>query len=444
MTFVGLAAITDPALVPATIAQAFDSNGGGRPPFARLVTAIGQRRLLLVLDNFEQVIMAAALITDLLEVCSDLTVLVTSRASLRLSGEHEFPVPPLAFPTTDRVSRGTEVATSPAVTLFVQRARAVQPAFEITDDNAASIAAICRALDGLPLAIELAAVRTKLLPPAAIQALLTDRLNVLTGGPRDRPTRQQTMRDAIAWSHDLLPVDQQALFRRLAVFAGGWTLAAARSVVGEEGTEALTLLDGLSALLDSSLLTRRTGAEGEPRFGMLETVREFAAERLAASDEAATTRRRHAAWCLDLAEQAATGFQGAIEASWVTVVEEEHDNLRAALTWLEHQGDATASLRLAGALWGFWYVRSHRVEARGWLTRALAAAPERPSLERASALVGLGEIEQALGNVDRGIALLENGLTIRRAAGDTHGTAEALLLLGAATQKQGKYDTATP
>ena len=295
VTVVPLAPISDPGLVASAIITALGvREAGDEPLIERLKAVLRDKRLLLVLDNFEQVIEAAPLVADLLGACPDVTMLVTSRVRLRLSGEREVPVAPLGLAALDRHRSVADVATSDAVRLFVARAEAVQPDFALTPDNAVAVAEICRRLDGLPLAIELAAARVKVLPPAALLARLDHRLPLLTGGGRDLPERQQTMRAAIAWSHDLLTPEEQVLFRRLAVFAGGFTLEAAEAVASGSGEPGIDPFEGVASLLDKSLLRQEAGPGGEPRFVMLETVREFALEQLVASGEEGAIRERHA------------------------------------------------------------------------------------------------------------------------------------------------------
>ncbi len=308
---VALASIRDPGLVPAAIAQALDVREAGRGPIAdSIASAIGQRRMLLLLDNFEQVLDAASLISDLLEACPRLTVLVTSRAVLRLSGEHSVMVEPLALADAERlpaIDRLTEIAS---IRLFVERARASRSDFALTEANAATIAAICARVDGLPLALELAAARVRVLSLRALLAQLEQRLRLLVGGPRDAPSRQQTLRDTIAWSIDLLGADEARLLRRLSVFAGGWTLDAAEAICGD----GLDILTGLSVLVDHSLVWQSTQPDGSTRFGMLETIREYAVEQLERSGEAVVIHARHAMLYLTLAEEGHPNL-GEVEAS---------------------------------------------------------------------------------------------------------------------------------
>src|SRR5215203_602606 len=284
VTVVPLAPISDPSLVASAIITALAvREASGESLIERLKAVLRDKRLLILLDNFEQIVEAAPIVADVLGTCPALTLLVTSRVRLRLSGEREFPIAPLGLAELDRHRGVEDISTSDAVRLFVARAEAVQPDFALTSDNAVAVAEICRRLDGLPLAIELAAARVKVLPPSALLARLDHRLPLLTGGGRDLPARQQTMRAAIAWSHDLLSSDEQVLFRRLAVFVGGFTLEAAEAVTSGSGEPGSDPFDGVASLLDKSLLRQDVGPGGEPRFTMLETVREFALEQLLAS-----------------------------------------------------------------------------------------------------------------------------------------------------------------
>ena len=449
--FVPLASIADPGLVIAAVAQALRvPDAADRPPAACLQVHLAGRRALLVLDNFEQVLGAAPAVADLLAACPDLKVLVTSRARLRLSGEHDYPVPPLRVPRR-RIRTVEELVAAEAGSLFLDRARAADPAFSLSDVAAPAVADICARLDGLPLALELAAAWVSVLPPRAMLARLEQRLPLLADGPRDLPARQRTMRDAVAWSHDLLAPEEQALFRSLAAFAGGFTLEAAEQVAGGGENAAPTPLDvlrGVGALVDKSLLGRGAGSGGEPRFGMLETVREFALEQLEGSGEEAATRERHAAWCLDLAERSAPALMSRTDfVWWLNRLEAELDNLRAALAWLEETADAAALLRLAGALWPFCYFRSHLTEGRAWLGRALAKSPptggpDALAAAHGNALVGAGMLAHYQGDDEQAVPLLEEGLAVSRAVGGAVIAAFALYMLGVVAEDRGDYDEA--
>jgi predicted ATPase/DNA-binding XRE family transcriptional regulator len=368
--FVALAPVLDPDLLVPTLAQAVGlREAGGKPVRELLYGYLGDRRLLLVLDNFEHLLGAAPEVADLLAACPSLQILATSRAPLRLRGEQEYPVEPLPVPDLARVPAVEDVSGVPSVRLLVERAGEASPGFGLTQHNAAAVATICRRLDGLPLALELVAPRLKLLPPTALLARLDEALPLLSGGPRDLPERQRTMRDTVGWSHELLPAGRQALFRRLSVFAGGFELPAAEAVGGGSAFE------GLSALLENSLVRPDAGPSdgAEPRFTMLETVRAYALERLQESGEGDEIRGRHAAYYLGLAERATPELEGGGQASWLERLEREHDNLRAALGWLLGHDEPDRAARLAAATWLFWVVRGHAGEGQMWLERALAS-----------------------------------------------------------------------
>jgi predicted ATPase/class 3 adenylate cyclase/DNA-binding XRE family transcriptional regulator len=443
---VDLAPITDPALVPAAVTEALGVQEGGRGP---LLDALRQflrpKRLLLVLDNFEHLLEAAPLVADLLAAAPHLKVLVTSRAVLRVAAEQEYPVPPLSLPDPKRLPAPERLSQYEAVALFVQRAVAARPDFRVTGENAPAIAELCARLDGLPLAIELAAARAKVLPPRALLARLGDRrLAVLTGGRRDAPARQRTLRATLAWSHDLLTPAEQTLFAQLAVFAGGCTLEAAEMVCAA-GDQPGETLEALGALVDKSLLHQeeQAGNHGEPRFRMLETVREYAAERLEASGAAAPVEERHAAYYGCLAA-AAVEPVGARHAVWLDRLEQEQDNLRRALAWCAAAPVRSEDgLRLAGALAVFWYERGHLAEGRRWLEALLggAGAPG-PTAARAAALYGAGLLAIGQGDTEAAWALHEACLTVWRALGNEAGVARALGRLGAIARERGDGEAA--
>jgi predicted ATPase/transcriptional regulator with XRE-family HTH domain len=445
--FVDLAAIRDPGLVVTTIARVLGLREmGGRPLAERLGALLRQKQVLLVLDNFEQVLIAAPQVADLLAACPRLKVLVTSRAVLHISGEQVFPVPPLALPDPEHGQVIDQIAEAEAVRLFVDRARAASPDFALGEANAAMVAAICRRLDGLPLAIVLAAARVGHLPLAALLLRLERRLPLLTGGPRDQPARLRTMRDAIAWSHDLLTSDEQRLFRRLAAFVGGCTLTAAEYVGGMEAdgsSRPLPVLDGLASLVEKSLVWQDARAT-EARFRILETIREYGLEALAASSEAVAVRQRHAAWCRQLAEQAHIGIPGPDHRLWIARSEEEHDNFRSALAWLLERGDHAAAQGIVGALARFWYVRGHVSEARIWAERALDGGHPTPDNARAGALLAAGWFAWAQGDYTHAIDRLQDSLIASRALGRDEGIAEALYVLGMVAEDRGEYARAVP
>jgi predicted ATPase/DNA-binding NarL/FixJ family response regulator len=432
--FVNLASISDSALVAASIAEGLGvREAGDEPLVARITAFLRDKCLLLVLDNFEQVVEAAPLVADLLGECTCLKVLLTSRTRLRISGEREHAVPPLELPAPAAATVVQDVAKSGAVQLFVERAQAVQEDFALTPENAPVVAEICRRLDGLPLAIELAAVRVKVLSPSALLERLDHRLPLLSGGGRDLPARQQTMRAAIAWSYDLLTPNEQTLFRRLAVFAAGCTLAAVDDVTGGPTELGIDPLDGVSSLLDKSLLRRDDGPAGELRLTMLETVREFAREQLAASGEERAIRERHAAWCLALAE--ATSFDleaGRAEALWYARLDPELDNVRAALVWFDEAGEYVCLLRLLAALREYWCSRPHHAEVRGWLEPALRAAPDAP-VEVCAGAHQLGVYMAAfLGDPLASVAHADEALALAHQLGDPLSLGRAHLAVGAA------------
>jgi predicted ATPase/DNA-binding CsgD family transcriptional regulator len=446
--FVSLAPIREPDLVNAAIGQTIGvRNVPGRSLQESLQEYLRDRQLLLVLDNFEQVLAAAPLVAGLLAHCRRLKVLVTSRVTLHLYGEREFPVPPLALPTLAapaavypaaiQNAQSTldieTLASVAAVALFIQRAVAVEPNFVFNELNAEAVASICITLDGLPLAIELAAARLKLFAPAALLARLQQRLSLLTSGPHDAPARQQTLRDEIAWSYDLLTPAQQLLFRRLAVFSGGSTLEAAQAVCDAKGDLGLAMLDGVAALVDQNLLKRVESSGNEPRFGMLETISEYALEQLEVSGEAEDIRRHHASYFLALAETADPKLRGLEQSRWLQRLEADNANLRAALAWsLRDEGqvdnlDREQGARLVGALCWFWHLRTRYNEARSWCDRALAlndaAAPEPV---RARVLHGAGVAAQMQGDFAYARRRLEEGLAMWRALGERWGAGYCL------------------
>ena len=439
VAFVPLAPVTAPELVAPTVAQVLGvRDAGDRPLAERLAAVLRDRAALLLLDNFEQVVVAAPLVADLLAACPNLRVLVTSRATLRVSGEHVVPVAPLGLADPDGPL--DRVAEAEAVRLFAERAHAADPAFALVVENVRAVAAICARLDGLPLAVELGAAKAALLPPWALLDRLDRRLPVLTGGPRDQPSRLRTMGDAVAWSHDLLAPEEQAHFRRLAVFAGGFALEAAEAVaggVGDPGGDAFAMVE---ALVGQSLMHRLSAADAdEARFGMLETVREFGLERLAASGEEAAVRDRHAGHFLALAEAAEPHLLLPGQGPWLDRLAAEYANLRAALAWLEQAGEAEAMLRLAGALDRFWWVRGHYGEGRGWLERALTLGGDAPAALRAKALGGAGRLAVFQGDRRRGEALIEESLALWRGLGDREQAAVNLVRLGVAYIAQERY-----
>jgi len=442
VAFVDLWTVTDPAEVVPTIAQTLGvKRTRHRLLLDTLITALRGRRWLLLLDNFEQVAPAAAQVAVLLERCPDLKILTTSRARLRLSWEHEVPVPPLALPDLQRVADPVAIAASPAAALFLQRARAVSPDFQLTADNTQSVAQICHRLDGLPLAIELAAARVKLLSPQSMLQRLRHRLSLLTGGGRDLPVRHQTVRAAVAWSYALLEPWVQTVFRRLAVFVGGCTLEAAEGVCADsEGGEGV--FDALAALVDNSLLRQEPQPGGEIWLWMLETIHDYALEQLTATPEMEAILRRHALYYLAVAEKAEPALAGPEQSEWLEWLEREHDNLRSALRWARQSGETAAGLRLAGALAQFWERHGYMREGRAWLDALLAEDGEASAAVRAKALNVNGNLARVEGDYGVAVARYRESLALRQASGDLRGIAVALNNLGVAAKDQGDYAAA--
>jgi predicted ATPase/class 3 adenylate cyclase len=430
--FVALAPLTDSNLLASSIAMTLGIlENPTRPVVESVKESLQPKRTLLVLDNFEQIVAAAPVVADLLAACPGLKVLVTSRVVLHLSGEHEYPVPPLKLPEPGRRLAPEALERYSAIALFVQRSRAVKPAFGLTSENAAAVARICTHLDGLPLAIELAAARIKILTPQAILDRLGSRLDFLKGGARDLPARHQTLRQAIAWSYDLLADDEKAFFRWISVFSGGCNLEAVENVCGAVGDAGTDALDAVSALMDKSLLRQEEGAGAEPRLVMLETIREYGLECLKAAGEWEAVQRVHALYFLEFAEQAESELTGPRQSLWLDRLETEHDNLRAALSWAEEQGAVEIGLRLGAALWRFWLARGHMREGRERLERLLALpGAEGRTNARAKALHGVGTIIHEISDYVAARPYLEESLSIWRELGDEKGTAAALNNLG--------------
>jgi predicted ATPase/Flp pilus assembly protein TadD len=439
--FVALATITDPELVSSAIARPLGVKESAEQPFINtLKSHLHQKHLLLVLDNLEQVLEGAPLVGELMGACPRLKVLATSRIPLRLYGEQEYPVPPLALPDP-RVLPPVKVLTQyEAVRLFVERARAVKADFSVTNENAPAVAEICARLDGLPLAIELAAARVRILPPQKVLQRLSNRLKLLKGGPRDLPTRQQTLRGTIDWSYDLLEEVEKSLFGRLSVFAGGRTLEAIEEICDPDGD--LDALERVESLVEKSLLRQEEGVGGEPRFVMLETIHEYAREKLQESGEAEEIGRAHAEYFLALAEEVETESTGSKQAGWLERLEAEHDNLRAALSRSLEGEDPELGLRLASALSYFWNVRGYWSEGRGWLEEALAGNTETPSEARAKALRGLARLAVEQGDYERAETSAEEALSLYRGLGDQRGVSDSLGELGWASMYRGDFDGA--
>jgi predicted ATPase/DNA-binding CsgD family transcriptional regulator len=440
VVFVALTSVADAAHVLPTIARTFGVREAGSPLTRRLAHVLRNRHLLLLLDNFEHVLEAAPDVAEVLAGSGGVSLLITSRAPLRLSGEQEYPVTPLPVPEAG--ARPEQVAEAAAVRLFVERARAVDPAFAVTPDNAATIAAVCRRLDGLPLALELGAAKARLLPPEAVLARLEDRLPVLTGGARDQPVRLRTMRDAVAWSYDLLTTVEQALFRRLAVFVGGFDPEAAEAVAGELDGGGADLFALVEALVDQSLVRRVEAVGSTPRFGMLETIREFGLERLEAAGEADEVGRAHAAHYLMLAERAEPELLAPRPEAWLGRLTADHGNVAAALRFFATAGDDAAVARLAGALREYWYATGRWAEGRTWLDQVVSRA-ELPDAISARACIAAGFLAHYQGDDVDALPLLERGLALLRRTGDEREAAYAQYLLGVAAEDRGDYASAT-
>ena len=443
--FVNLAPISDVALVVPTVAQALGvKEAAGRPLLDLLSAWLHEKAFLLLLDNFEQVVGAAVEVAELLARCPKLKVLVTSRAVLHVRGEQVFAVPPLALPDRIHVPDLAALSQYEAVALFIARAQAVKPAFQVTNANAPAVAELCVRLEGLPLAIELAAARITLLPPAALLSRLGRRLQMLSGGARDAPRRQQTLRNTIAWSYDLLEAGEQRLFRRLSVFVGGAPLVAIEALSTTLCDEPGSVLDGIASLIDKSLLRQSESEAEEPRFVMLETIREYGLEVLEALGEVEATRQAHAVYYLKFAQEAALKLAGAQQQEWFARLERDHENLRAALDWLLEGQQAELALQLCNELWWFWLIQNHLSEGRTSLEKALQAAGEVTKAVRAEVLNGLGLLLVNLGDNEQAEEPLEESIALYRELGDrvninigwpTHN-------LGLALFNQGEYTRA--
>jgi predicted ATPase len=465
--FVDLAVVSDPGLVLSEIAQTLGlkEQGGQTLPDA-LAEYLRQRNLLLLIDNFEHVLAAAPRLVDLLEAAPELQMIVTSRAALRVSGEYEYTVPPLALPNLRRLPPVGQLAAYPAIALFVERARAVKPDYTLTEQNAARVAEICVRLDGLPLAIELAAARRKVLNTEALLARLTNRFEILTGGARDLAARQQTLRGAIDWSYDLLPPEEQQLLARLAVFVGGWTVEAAEAVCTELKIEneelkspqfsilnsSFSILDGMSSLVDNSLLQQLETADGETRFTMLETIREYALERLVAGGERGAQREQHAVYYLRLAELAEPELDRSHQDVWLERLELEHDNVLAALDWAWEQRAPAIALRLCGALAPFWHTRGYLSEGRHWSEQILELNMESEeagadamlhaqfAMLRAKVLSGAGRLALTQGDYMQARAHYDAALALFQQLADQRGIATALDGLAGLEGRLGNYE----
>jgi len=433
VALIELAPLVDPALVPSAIAQALDARETADAPAREAVlTSLAKREMLIVLDNLEHLLPVAAWLGELIEACPRVTLLVMSREPLRLRTEHVYATKPLD--------------ASAAAALFVRRAQAVQPGFALTSANDAAIASIVQRLEGLPLAIELAAPRLRVLPPKALAARLDRRLPLLGEGAIDLPERQQTMRSAIAWSYDLLGAEEQRLFRRLAVLQGGGTLDAARAVAEDEPSPNQPFLLRIAALVEKSLLSLEEDAEGEPRVTMLEMLREYAAEQLGESGEAGDVRRRHAAWLLTFVQRAELELSRADQGRWVARFEREHPNVRAALQWASDERDAAFGLDLAIGMWRFWWSRGYMTEGAAWLRRFVELIPSSvtpvPTKAHARALRAQVVLTSALGHFDDAETPCKTAIRLQREIGDDAGLGASLTSLGIILQFRGDLEQA--
>jgi predicted ATPase/DNA-binding winged helix-turn-helix (wHTH) protein len=428
--FVGLASISHPDLVTTAIAKALDIQQVANRTIPQLIADELQNSgpFLLLLDNFEHVLPAATVVAEILEACPSLKVLVTSRSALRIYGEQEFPVTPLAQES--------------AIELFVQRATAVRPSFSMNPENAAAIREICSRLDGLPLAIELAAARTRVLSPGTMLDRLQSRLQLLTGGALDLPERQQTLRNTIDWSHGLLNEAEQKLLRRFSVFLGGCTLEAAEAVCNTHRDLDIDLFEGLASLVDKNLVQNVDQAGAEPRFSMLETIREYALERLASSGEEAATRRAHAAYCLVLAEEGNPELTAVDRTAWLARCDLEIDNFRIALDWLIQNREVDWGVGLCMALFRFWDMREHLDEGRSRLETILQLAGVGYKNERAKVLTFLGALASAQGDYSAAQRFLEQSLSLYEQLGDQWGVGAALNALAVSARDRGDYASA--
>ncbi len=458
--FVPLAPIIDHTLVISTVAQTLDvRDSGAQPILDALAEYLRHKQMLLFLDNFEHIGEAAPEVSKLLEICTRIKFLISSREVLHVRGEFEFSVPPLSLPDLSHQSTLDLVTRNPAVDLFSQRAQAVNPNFHLTDENANSVAEICARLDGLPLAIELAAARVKLFSPKALLKQLKDAnghssLHLLGRGPRDVPERHRTLRAAMDWSYELLDIEEQRLLQLISVFAGGFTYHAAEAVCcrsetnqvsGSEETPAMDVLDGLASLLDKSLIRQEERVDDEPRFNMLELIRDYAWEKLNESSREGLIRERHANFFLTLVQEAAPKLKGSEQGVWLERLEEEHNNLRSALKWFVQQAEkgdevsADSGVRMAGALWRFWDTHGYINEGRGWLQKMIELS-DKPTTARVDALNGAAYLARRQSDVAEALQLYEQGLPIAREIDYKAGRAEALGGLGYMIEYQGADD----
>jgi len=437
-----LSSVSLPELVPASIAQPLGvKDAGGRPVLDILKDHLSDKRMLLVLDNFEQIVDAAPQIAELLAAAASLKILVTSRFLLRISAEREFIVPPLSPPSGEFLTSFESLRRNEAVQLFTERAQAADPNFKLTEENGRSVAEVCARLEGLPLAIELAAARTRILPPAAILSKLESRLAFLTGGARDLPERQRTMQGAIDWSYDLLDEPEKTIFRWLSVFSGSFSVEAAETVCGAHSTaDNLDIVDAITSLIDKSLLIRVEG-KGEYRFGMLEVVREYAVGALRSEAEDQAAASAHARYFVSLGEKAEPFLQAAHSAEWLDRLEDEHDNLRGAMQW-SLNSDPSMAVRLAVSVRNFWLLHSHLSEGYRWLKEALERGGEPPAALRFKLMNGLGLAARFRGDYETARKAYADGLAAGREAGDKQGVALSSRGLGLVAMQTGEAATA--
>jgi predicted ATPase/class 3 adenylate cyclase len=441
---VELAVLSDPSLVPNAVASALGvPEQPGRVLTETLADFLRGKSVLVILDNCEHLVAACAHLTDaLLRACPNLIILATSREALGVTGETTWRVPSLSAPDPQRLPSLERFVRYEAVRLFIDRAVASEPQFAVTMSNAPAVAQVCYRLDGIPLAIELAAARVKVLAVEQIATRLDDRFRLLTRGSRTAMPRHQTLRAAMDWSHDLLSPKERAVLRRLSVFAGGWTLEAAEAVCAGKGIKEHDILDLLTQLVDKSLVSTEAFG-GAVRYRMPETIRQYAQDRLLTSGEAAEIRTGHRAWYVGLAERAEARFHGPEETMWLGRLEAEHDNLRAALGWSTTEEDAEIRVRLAAALYRFWTYHTHWAEGRKWLETALAGSRDIKSVSRVRALYGEGLLVRRQRDYGRAMALFDESLTLARELGDLTGIAMALMGRGLVTMGQGDFDAAT-
>lgn len=438
--FVDLAPLTDPALVMMSLAQAVGMRNVRLPSLDHdLAGFLASRQMLVLLDNFEQVVTAAPQIAALLAACPDIKLLITSRTRLRLRGEQVLPVAPLAIPDALDLTSLPRLAHVPAVALFLYCAQAINPDFALTTETASAVTTICQRLDGLPLAIELAAARITLWSAQALAERLLQPLPLLVEGAPDLPDRQQSLRHTLQWSYDLLDQTEQVIFRRLSICAGGCTLAAVEAIGAVSSEEAQRLV---TSLLEKHLMVRVESDSPEPRIGMLETLRAYGWELLAAHAEAAVVGRRHAEFYLALAEEGEPALRGSAQIAWLNILECERDNLRAALRWAVDHHESAVGLRLAGALWRFWDLRGRQSEGRQWLARCLALPDAGAPVMWAKALHAAGALAQRQNDFPQAVACLEASVALSRQCGDTDGEAISLNYLGNVALVQGEYRVA--